>query len=110
MSNGRSVIRPVVFALCVGFTLAGLRNVYGDNADVVARAQTTACGSAECALNMTRMARTPFSQSFTFQVRLTSSKLPDNSATVDVECQRAYVLVGEYHCERHGELPASPGP
>jgi hypothetical protein len=97
-SGGRGVVRPIVMALCIGVTIAGLLNVYGDNADVVRRAQTVACGKPECAAHIVRMERSPFSQTFTFQTRLTGEKGAATSATVSVECKREFALIGDYAC------------
>lgn len=103
MSNSRSIVRPLVFALCVGVTIAGLLNVYGDNHEVVSKAETAACGGAACAVTMTRAERSAISQSFTFQTRLVEKGGSDSGASVDVVCQRAFWLVGEYTCTRQGE-------
>jgi len=102
MAEVRNLARPVVFALCVGVTIAGLINVYADNSEVVAMAQTAACGAPSCAYQMTRMSRNPISQSFTFQVSIKERKNINEQTTVDVDCQRSYFLVGEYACERKG--------
>ncbi len=91
MSNGgRGVVRPVVMALCIGVTIAGLLNVYGDNAEVQARAEAVACGKPGCGAALTRMERTPLAQSYTFQTRANGS--------VSVECKREFFLVGDYTC------------
>jgi hypothetical protein len=91
--------------ICLGVTALGLRNVYGDNADVVKLAQTAACGSGDCSFNTLRQERSPFSQSFGFQVRVTE-KGRERGATADVECKREYVLVGDYKCAMtSGGLP-----
>jgi hypothetical protein len=89
--------RAVVMAICLGVTALGLNNVYGDNADVMKLAESAACGSGNCAFNVLRQERSPFSQKFGFQVRVTE-KGRDRSATADVECKREYVLVGAYTC------------
>jgi hypothetical protein len=107
MSNSRSIVRPLVFALCVGVTIAGLLNVYGDNHEVVGKAETAACGGAACAVTMTRAERSAISQSFTFQTRLVEKGRRDDGASVDVVCQRAFWLVGEYTCTRQGD-PSGP--
>jgi hypothetical protein len=99
--------RGLVMALCLGVTALGLANTYGDNAEVVKRAQTTACGAEGCSFTTLRQERSPFSQQFTFQVRLTE-KGKERGATADVKCARAYVLVGDYACElTSGGLPKS---
>ncbi len=111
MAEGSGLTRMVVAAVCLGATALGLANTYGDNADVVGLAQRTACGSGNCAYETLRQSRSALSQSFTFQVRLTE-KGRERAATADVECKRAYVLLGEYACSlTSGGLPgpaASP--
>ena len=98
MSRGSGIVRPLVTALCVAVTVAGLLNVYGDNDETVIQAQTAACGAPDCTQAMTRMSRTPFAQSFTFQTRDDPKGRPAHS--VDVSCSRQLVLVGEYTCKR----------
>jgi hypothetical protein len=81
-------------------TAAGLLNVYGDNADVIERAKRAACGSGDCNTAMTRMGRTPFAQSFTFQIAPNSHTA---SNSVEVECKRQFVFVGDYECRAGSE-------
>lgn len=88
-------------ALCLGLTALGLANTYGDNAEVVKLAQKQACGAEGCSFETLRQERSPFSQSFTFQVRITE-KGKQRGATADVKCARSYVLVGAYGCELTG--------
>ena len=108
MAERSGVTRAVVLAICLGVTVLGLNNVYGDNAGVVKLAESAACGSADCSFNVLRQERSPFSQAFGFQVRITE-KGRDRSATADVECKRAYVLVGDYACAlTSGGLPKTP--
>jgi len=102
MSESNRLVRGVVAALCVGVTVAGLINVYGDNSEVVAKAQSVACGSPNCAIRVTRMERNPFTQSFTFQTKL--EQQAGAGQTVDVSCQRAYFLLGEYSCSKRAGL------
>lgn len=106
MAERSGVTRAVIMAVCLGVTALGLNNTYGDNADVVALAERTACGSTDCSHNTLRQERSPFSQSFTFQVKLVE-RGRERGATADVTCKRAYILVGEYACElTSGGLPA----
>jgi hypothetical protein len=100
MSGNRNWFRPLFMALCVGVTAAGLLNVYGDNADVIGRAQTVACGSPGCAVTMTSMTRSPLAQEFTFQTRLTAKGA--SPVEVAIACRREFVLVGDYRCQRKG--------
>ena len=97
MAERSPITRAIVITVCLGVTALGLRNTYGDNSEVVALAQRTACGSSECAFNTLRQERSPFSQSFTFQVK-TVEKGRERGATADVDCKRSYVLVGDYGC------------
>ena len=80
-----------VFALCVAISVAGLVNVMADNADVIRKANAVACGDLgpECKADMTRMERTPISQ--TFEIVTPKRK-------VDVRCVRGLYFVGEYSC------------
>lgn len=94
MAERRSVIRPIVFALCVAFTVSGLLNVYGNNADVQRKAEAVACREPQCSLTLTRMARSPFSQSFTFATQAGARR----GDAVSVECKREFLLIGEYMC------------
>ncbi|MGK4004327.1 hypothetical protein WMF31_16960 [Sorangium sp. So ce1036] len=95
-------VQLLVFGLCVVFSVSAAYNVFSDNAAVERRAALVACGGdgaagaparrAEgegCRAQMTRMERTPFGQTFEF----TTAK-----RTVDVRCERAFVLLGEYTC------------
>ena len=109
MAEGSGLTRMVVAALCLGVTALGLANTYGDNAEVVTLAQHTACGSGSCSYQTLRQDRSALSQSFTFQVRLTE-KGRERAATADVECKRAYVLLGEYACKLTSGGVPSPAP
>jgi len=102
VSNSRSIVRPLVFALCVGVTIAGLLNVYGDNQEIVSKAETAACGAEACAVTLTRLERSAISQSFTFQTRLTEKGSSASGSTVDVVCKREFWLVGAYNCTKQG--------
>lgn len=105
MAERSGLTRTIVAALCLGATALGLANTYGDNAEVVALAQKTACGSGGCSYQTLQQSRSALSQSFSFQVRLTE-KGRERAATADVECRRAYVLVGDYACKlTSGGLP-----
>src|ERR1043166_5775188 len=97
MAERSGFTRALVAALCLGVTALGLANTYGDNADVVALAQRTACGGGACSYETLKQDRSALSQSFTFQVRLTE-KGRERAATADVECKREYVLVVAYAC------------
>lgn len=89
-SKGTTVGRAITLLLVVAASL-GIYNVLGDNAEVVALAEATACGNAKCSLAMTKMYRNPFGQSFTFQTNA-------NGGTASVACRRAFYLIGDYSC------------
>ena len=95
----RHVIRPVFAIACLGLTALGLNNTYGDDSEVKALSEKTACGSAHCSVKMLSQARSAFKQSYGYQTALVESGKSGKSASVDVECQRAYVLAGEYSCK-----------
>jgi len=96
--EARALIRPLVAIICLGGTALGLNNTYGDNAEVKALAEKSACGSAQCSVKSLHEGRSAFKQSFGFQTALVQKGKADRSASVDVTCQREYFLVGEYHC------------
>ena len=94
MADGRRAIRPFISVLLIAVTALGLMNVFEDNTEVIAQAQTVACGGSTCAVKMTRMERNPLFQTFTFQ---TSIK---KQTTATVQCHRQYYLVGPYVCDK----------
>lgn len=94
----RTLVRVVVAAICIAVTVLGLENTYGDNSEVKALAQKTACGSPNCSVNVLRESRSAFSQSFSFQTTLAQKNKGQRSASVDVECKRKQVLIGDYSC------------
>jgi len=106
MAEGSAGVRMVVLGLCLGATALGLANTYGDNAEVVKRAEEAACGAPGCSFVVQRQTRSPFSQEFTFQVSVTE-RGRERAATADVTCKRAYVLLGDYACAlTSGGLPS----
>jgi hypothetical protein len=92
--QGSGTLKTIVMVVCLGATIAGLINTYGDNAEVIQLAERVACGKPDCAVTITRQSRGAFGQSFTFQ---TSSK---TQSVVDVDCKRSLLLVGEYACQK----------
>ncbi len=104
----RSIARPVLMVLCLAATALGLNNTYGDDAPLRALAESTACGSAQCSVSLLREDRSAFKHSFSYQTRLLEQGKPHDqaSASADVECRRAYYLVGAYQCAlTSGGLP-----
>lgn len=105
MAEGRGFIRSMASVLLLLGTGLGLYNVYGDNAAVHALAEKAACSNRPCSAKVTRESRSPISQSFTYQVELSESGKAKRAASVDVECKRAAVLLGDYTCVAQGALP-----
>ncbi|MGC4091400.1 MAG: hypothetical protein QM756_26680 [Polyangiaceae bacterium] len=105
MAESRGPLRNLFTVLLFGGTALGLYNVYSDNADVRALGEKKACGERPCKATVTRESRSPISQSFTYQTQLVEKGKPGRSASVDVECQRGYFLLGEYNCTAQGVLP-----
>ncbi|HOU92766.1 MAG TPA: hypothetical protein PLU22_17050 [Polyangiaceae bacterium] len=87
-TEAKRYVRPLVSALIIGASIAGLYNVMGDDADLRRRASAIACGDDE-QRTPTQGARYPFLQRYVFQCR---------SAAVQVTCTRAAYLVGPYAC------------
>lgn len=87
--------------LCIAVSVAGAYNVFSDNAEVKAQAEQVACKDRPCGTQkakatvavMTRLERSPFSQTFTFAT-------PPNGAETQVRCQRSAVFVGPYRCDK----------
>jgi hypothetical protein len=86
------MIGKIVSALLLFATVVAVYNVYGDNAELVKHAESLACRSAPC-VRLLRAERTPVKQSFTFQTGLKPPK------TREVDCERAYLLVGSFACK-----------
>ncbi|HVJ22155.1 MAG TPA: hypothetical protein VM686_42405 [Polyangiaceae bacterium] len=111
-TSGSSVLtRVVVIGVCLGGTLLGLRNTYGDNSEAEVKAKAAACGEGrECQdFRLLNQGRSAFSQTFSYQVSLTE-KGRQRSASTDVECKRAYILLGDFECKvTSGGLPAPAG-
>ena len=102
MADTKRFIRPTISVLLIGATILGVMNTFGDNTEVKAMAEERACGKPACAVTMTRLERSPFSQGFTFQVDLKTQR------TVDVSCRRAYILLGAYSCTGGAAPEAAP--
>ena len=102
----RALVRPLFAVLCLSATALGLNNTYGDNSELKTLAEKTACGSAPCVVKTLREQRSAFKQSFGYQTALVEKGKSKNDATVDIECSRAYVLLGAYQCRvLSGGLP-----
>ncbi|HMJ55863.1 MAG TPA: hypothetical protein VK540_27515 [Polyangiaceae bacterium] len=87
MSAWRPYLKSFLVLTCVVVSIAGLVNVFSDNADTVVKAKAIGCPRPVC--NLTRMERNPFAQTFEFQSTL---------GTIGVKCARAGIFFGEYSC------------
>src|SRR4051812_15443064 len=96
--SARSISRALIAVLCLAGTALGLNNTYGDDSTVKALAEQAACGSVSCSVRMLHESRSALKQSFGYQTALVEKGKPSRSASVDVECQRAYFLLGDYQC------------
>ena len=96
--EARALIRPIFAVVCLGATALGLNNTYGDDTEVKALAEKAACGMAPCVVKTLSEHRSAFKQTFGYQTALVEKGKSKNGASVDIECARAYVLVGEYEC------------
>lgn len=82
----------VAIACLVGSGLA-IYNVNSDIAPLQQQAEELACGAEGC-VRLIGLARSPFKQTFTFQVQENSTR------SIVVECTRAALLFGSYSCQR----------
>ena len=96
--SARSAFRVSFALLCLGGTALGLNNTYGDDTEVKALAEKSACGSAACSVKLLHESRSAFKQSFGYQTALVEKGKSGRSASVDVDCQRAWLLLGDYRC------------
>jgi len=104
----RTLVRAVIAFACIAATVLGLINTYGDDTEVKMLAERTACGSPNCSVSVLHEARSAFSQNFGFQTALTEKGKASKSASVDVECKRKQILIGEYECAvTSGGLPSA---
>lgn len=87
MPAWRSYLKSFFILSLVVASVAGMVNVFSDNADVVAKAKEIGCPRPVC--NLTRMERTPFAQTFEFQSTL---------GTIGVKCVRSGIFFGDYGC------------
>jgi hypothetical protein len=85
------MIAKALTVLLLAGTVLAVYNVYGDNTELLQRAENLACGSSSC-VKLLRAERTPLEQSFTFQTSLAPPR------TRTVRCVRAMLLVGSFSC------------
>jgi hypothetical protein len=87
-------VRVLVPVVCIGVTVAGLVNTYGDASVVERLAEQEACGKEHCSVTTVEMQRNPFSHRYVFQTSV------ERQQTTAVECAREYVLIGNYGCKK----------
>lgn len=87
-TEAKRYVRPLISTLIISASIAGLFNVWSDDADLRRRASAIACGDDE-PRTPSQGARYPILQRYGFQC---------GSATVQVTCTRAAYLVGPYTC------------
>lgn len=87
----KKITSAIILALCVVITLATVVNVFGDNQDVIEKAEKAICWNVDkCKYAKTQMVRTPLGQSFTFEA---------DGKSAEVVCRRSAIIFGEYSCE-----------
>lgn len=87
----RDAVNMLVFALCVGGSVAAAYNVMGDNTELRGRAGEIGCApNTDCRPVLLREERSPIAQSFAFLVA--------EEKEVSVRCARSLYLVGAYTC------------
>jgi hypothetical protein len=96
--EAKTLIRSTVLLVCVAATTLGLKNTYGDNTEVLAQAQRTACGEPGCSYSLLRESRSAFSHEYSFQTRLTEQGKGSAATSADVVCKRELILLGDYAC------------
>lgn len=95
----------LVLVLCVGFSVAAVVNVFGDNTEVEQMAKAAGCEGvnqkpipktapttakpSDCGMTITHMSRTPFGQSF---------EMTGSGVTRHIRCTRSLMFVGSYSC------------
>jgi hypothetical protein len=92
-SQSSGWLKKAVAVLCIGGSALAIYNVNSDVTELQKHAEREACGDKGCK-QLTGMTRNPLSQVFTFQVQENSAK------TTQVECTRAFLLVGTFTCKR----------
>jgi hypothetical protein len=91
LARQKSPVWFLTVGICAVILIASLVNVYGDNAEVEAKAKDIACPEAK-ACSLYQMDRSPFAQTYRFTVM--------RQGTVTVRCARGAIFFGEYTCEK----------
>jgi hypothetical protein len=92
-NQGSGWWKKVIALLCIVGSILAIYNTEFDIAPLQKQAELQACGEKGCQ-QLTSLRRTPFAQSFGFQVQANSAR------TENVRCTRAFVLFGEFTCQR----------
>ncbi|MBX3181990.1 MAG: hypothetical protein KIT72_10985 [Polyangiaceae bacterium] len=88
----RNAIRGVLFALILVASGLGLRNSLGEPQEAIDQADALICGAPGCPAQLVRWERGPFSHVRVYQ------EAPGQPRTIEIRCQRSYVLLGDYAC------------
>ena len=99
MSTSKSLIRPLIAFLCIALTALGLNNTYGDNSAEKALAEQIACSADGCTAKLLSESRSAISQTFGFQTAVMKQGRATDNKVVQIECQRAYIFLGDYSCK-----------
>ena len=73
-------------------TILAALNVYGDFKEVEAQARAIAAPEGRADAFLSQVSRNPISQSYVFVIK--------GGAPIEVTCQRAFILLGDYSCKR----------
>lgn len=90
MAQVKPFVRPLVSAVIIGASIAGLYNVMSDDAELRRHAGRIACGD-DAVRSPSQGARYPIFQKYTFQC---------GSQTVPTTCTRTAYLLGPYTCRK----------
>ena len=87
----KAIIKYTIIIISTVLTVAAFINVFGDNTEVIARAELAMCGTnPKCKFAKSKLVRTPFSQTLTFV---------GEGKSIDVVCRRSWIWFGTYHCK-----------
>lgn len=103
--EARTFVRAGMLVLCVGVTALGYRNSNGDNSDAIALATKAACEGDGCTASLGQQARGSFGHEYSFETERTVAG-KKVKAQVIVACERAQILVGDWHCAPKARPPA----
>jgi hypothetical protein len=90
MPAWRQYLKSFIVLTCVVVSVAGMVNVFSDNADVEAKAKVIGCPRPGVC-NQIRLERSVIAQTFHFQSTL---------GTIVVRCARSSIFFGDYGCAK----------